>query len=175
MATKISQSLVIPKRVPPPLMHGHLELTVPQTFDLSFRFERDQQDVIFPENTSTCKESRATHVKPRKESRERDVILCTSDPIHINFLQSWMAIGQEPPPFRICINLMSNFFGAAPLAEKVDFLWREPPLVIRGDQFSNWSVASPSSFSFHWMLFPALSIPVQWRSGCGSHELEQCS
>ena len=108
---------------------------------------------------------------PKREVR--DVILCTSDPIHINFLQSWMAIGQDPPPFRICINLTSNFFGAAPLAEKVEFLWREPPLVIRGDQFSNWSVASPSSFSFHWMLFPALSIPVQWRSGCGSLELEQ--
>ena len=83
------------------------------------------------------------------EKGVRDVILCTSDPIHINFLQSWMAIGQETPPFRICINLTSNFFGAAPLAEKVEFLWRAPPLVIRGDQFSNWSVASPSSLSFH--------------------------
>ena len=79
---------------------------------------------------------------PKREAR--DVILCTSDPIHINFLQSWMTIGQETPPFRICINLTSNFFGAAPLAEKVEFLWRAPPLVIRGDQFSNWSVASPS-------------------------------
>ena len=32
---------------------------------------------------------------PKREAR--DIILCTSDPIHINFLQSWMAIGQETP------------------------------------------------------------------------------
>ena len=32
-------------------MHGQLKLTAPQTFELSFRFERDHQDMFFSQKT----------------------------------------------------------------------------------------------------------------------------
>ena len=82
-------------------------------------------------------------------------------PIHINFLQNFHQ--QAPPPFRACINLLSNLFVAATL-EKVEFLRRDWFPIIRrvGDQFPNWSEGGGKLLQASKILLPPLSyhLPV---------------